>query len=109
MSWLNKVFVRDNRKQTVFFKCLMRGRVRDEQQRKPFSQEQQLQEAKAREGKELVRQNQETKQKEQQTQLEKEVRSWQSTSATSSHLFCFVFLIFQYCDVTVNSNCFFPH
>lgn len=68
------MFVRDNLKWTVFFKCIMHSRLRDEQQRKQFSEEQQLQEAKAREEKELARQNQENKQKEQQSQQEKEVR-----------------------------------
>lgn len=74
VSWLNKVFLRDHLKWTVIFNCIMHSRLREEQQRKQFSQEQRLQEAKAREEKELARQNQENKQKEQQTQLEREVR-----------------------------------
>lgn len=66
----NQGFFRDNLTQTV---CLMHSRLRDEQQRKQSCQEQQLQEAKAREEKELVRQNRENTEKEQQSQLEKEV------------------------------------
>lgn len=78
----------------------MHSRLRDEQQRKQFSQEQQLQEAKAREEKDLARQNQENKQKEQQTQLEKEVRGHYNLPVPHV-VMCFVLLIFQY-DVTVH-------
>lgn len=112
MSCLNQVFLRDSLKRAVFFKPIMHSRLRDEQQRKQFSQEQKLQEAKAREGKDLARQNQEHKQKEQQTQLEKEVRAHDNLPVPHVGI-CFALLIFQYCDVTVNYiyclSCFFFH